>query len=114
VESPERFTEWLKQQQKPAMDDPKEAKGRKVFLSQTCVSCHRIRGTSAKGTYAPDLTHLASRQTLASGMRPLTHKVLKDWIANPQALKPGCLMPSFSGLGDEDLTLLTDYLMSLK
>ena len=49
---------------------PPAARGRDVFLSQSCVNCHRVRGTSAAGTYAPDLTHLMSRQTLAPGWSP--------------------------------------------
>ncbi len=73
--------------------------GRKVFLQQSCVSCHRVAGTAAEGTYAPDLTHLMSRQTLAAGMVPNTPDNLRQWIADPQKIKPSCLMPAF-GLSD--------------
>ena len=44
--------------------------GKAAFLAQSCVNCHRVRGTPARGTYAPDLTHLMSRQTLAVGDDP--------------------------------------------
>jgi cytochrome c oxidase subunit 2 len=91
---------------------PAAAAGKKVFLSQSCVNCHRIRGTNAAGTYAPDLTHLMSRQTLASGIVPNTRAHLRRWIQDPQHDKPGCLMPAF-GLSEPDLDAIVDYLMTL-
>jgi cytochrome c oxidase subunit 2 len=92
--------------------------GMEVFLSQSCINCHRIRGTSARGTYAPDLTHLMSRQTLASGMLPNTpENVAKEnldkWLDDPQKVKPGCLMPAF-GLNSRDRDLLLRYLLTLR
>ncbi len=63
------------------------------------------RGRHARqGTYAPDLTHLMSRQTLAAGMVPNTAENLRQWIADPQKIKPGCLMPAF-GLSEQDREL---------
>jgi cytochrome c oxidase subunit 2 len=113
------FEKWLSDQErpaaeKPAADDPKVASGRHEFLSQSCVNCHRVRGTSAAGTYAPDLTHLMSRQTLASGMIPNDPegKNLRAWIANPQKIKSGCLMPSFH-LRDQ-LDSIVSYLRTLQ
>lgn len=114
VETPENFNAWLNEQQKKAVDSPKESGGKAIFLKQTCVNCHRIRGTQANGSYAPDLTHLGSRETIGSGMRALTRTELREWIRNPQKLKDGCLMAPFSGLGNQELDALTDYLMSLK
>jgi cytochrome c oxidase subunit II len=87
--------------------------GREVFLHQSCVSCHRVDGTAAQGTYAPDLTHLMSRQTLAAGMVPNTRDNLRQWIADPQKIKPSCLMPAF-GLSDRDRELIVDYLLTLR
>ena len=85
-----------------------------MFLSLSCVNCHRIRGTPATGTYAPDLTHLMSRQTLASGMIANDREGvnLRKRIADPQAVKPGCLMPSFS-LTKPQLDLIVAYLREL-
>jgi cytochrome c oxidase subunit 2 len=113
VDSPAQFAAWVENQKKPAVDDPAVAAGKKAFLGQSCVNCHRVRGTSAAGTYAPDLTHLMSRQTLASGIIPNTRDDLRRWIADPQKVKPGCLMPAF-GLSDADIDLITDYLTTLK
>ena len=83
------------------------------FFKQSCVNCHRIQGTTAKGTYAPDLTHLMSRQTLASGIMPNTAENLRLWVADPQKIKPGCLMPAF-GLSNEEVDGIVDYLRSLE
>ncbi len=117
VQPAEKFRQWLEQQSKPAREpsepDSPPYQGKTVFLSQSCVNCHRIRGTSAAGTYAPDLTHLASRETLAAGLRPLNRAELLQWVTDPQKVKPGCLMPAF-GLTNEQFGLITDYLMSLK
>jgi cytochrome c oxidase subunit 2 len=120
AESPRDFQRWLDNQRKPAANataasDPAQADGKTMFLSLSCVNCHRIRGTAAEGTYAPDLTHLMSRQTLASGMIPNDREGvnLRRWIADPQAVKPGCLMPSFS-LNKRQLDSIVAYLRGLQ
>ncbi len=112
----EDFNRWLTGEQKDQSakgnDSAAVANGRKVFLGQSCVNCHRVSGTAAQGTYAPDLTHLMSRQTLAAGMIPNTAENLRQWIADPQTIKPGCLMPAF-GLSDRDRDAIVDYLVTL-
>lgn len=113
VEPPEDFEKWLTAQAEPAAEDATQAAGRDAFLSESCVNCHRIRGTAAAGNYGPDLTHLMSRQTLASGILPLDEKNLRRWIHNPHDLKPGVLMPAF-GLTAEKEELIVQYLLSLK
>ena len=97
--------------------------GEKAFAAQSCVNCHAVRGTSAKGKYGPDLTHLMSRRTLASGMipndpedRPLDNlegSKLLAWVADPQRIKPGCLMPAF-GLTAQERDDLVRYLLTLR
>ncbi len=117
AEPREDFEQWLANQEKdqaPRDTDPEQVKnGRKAFLRQSCVNCHQIAGTVAEGTYAPDLTHLMTRQTLAAGMIPNTPENLRQWIADPQKIKPSCLMPSF-GLSKQDRDLIIDYLMTLR
>jgi cytochrome c oxidase subunit II len=113
VDSPAAFQNWLDEEQKPAVDDGAVRAGRDLFLSLSCVNCHRVRGTTARGTYAPDLTHLMSRQTLASGMVPNTRDQLREWLIDPQQTKSGCLMPAF-GLSRAQVDRLVDYLMTLK
>jgi cytochrome c oxidase subunit 2 len=113
VDPPGDFESWLDNERKPAAEDPDGAAGRSAYLAQSCVNCHRVRGTAAHGTYAPDLTHLMSRQTLASGMVPNTPENLRRWVADPQAIKPGCLMPAF-GLSDREREDVVRYLLTLR
>jgi cytochrome c oxidase subunit 2 len=112
VESPSDFERWLKNESKPAVANPNVKAGRSAFLAQSCVNCHRIRGTPAQGGYAPDLTHLMSRKTLASGMVRNTEEILTQWLDDPQKVKPGCLMPAF-GLSKRERDEIVGYLLTL-
>ena len=115
VESPDKFEEYLASQRLPAPDPvtADAARGRQVFLTNPCVTCHTIRGTGASGTNAPDLTHLASRRTIAAGTLPNTRGALAGWIVDPQRIKPGAHMPP-NQLKPQDLDALLTYLQSLK
>jgi cytochrome c oxidase subunit 2 len=113
VDTPEGFERWLANQEKPAAEEPAAGPGREAFLGTSCVNCHRIRGTPAAGNYAPDLTHLMSRETLASGMLANNAQNLRLWVRDPQSIKPGCLMPAF-GLADEKQALIVEYLSTLR
>jgi cytochrome c oxidase subunit 2 len=113
VDSPRDFEGWLEHEASPAVEDPAAADGKAEFLAQTCVNCHPVRGTAAKGSYAPDLTHLMSRQTLAAGMVPNSPAELSRWIDDPQKIKPGCLMPAF-GLTASERDRIVGYLRTLR
>jgi len=113
VDTPEDFQKWVQQQKQPAVVSDQVAAGRKVFETNACMNCHTITGTIANGRFGPDLTHLMSRTTIASGVAPNTQDNLTLWIKNPDALKPGCLMPAMQ-LEDKDVTALVAYLMSLQ
>lgn len=91
----------------------KLAQDKLVFESLACVNCHTIKGTPAIGKFGPDLTHLASRSTIASGVVPNTTADLRAWVDDPQTVKPGCLMPSMK-LTDKQLDQVVEYLQSLK
>src|SRR4051812_45473649 len=114
VESQEKFDAWMAQQVKPANepDDAQKIRGRQVFLESPCVMCHTIRGTKAGAVVAPDLTHLASRQTIAAGTLPNNRGSLGGWIVDSQSIKPGNKMPP-NNLSGEDLNALLAYLQSL-
>jgi cytochrome c oxidase subunit 2 len=116
VDPPEEFKRWLANESKdqaPKDTDPKEVRdGREAFLAQSCVNCHSVRGTRARGRYGPDLTHLRRRETLASGMVENTSKNLRRWVDDPQPIKPGCLMPAF-GLSDRERDRIVNYLWTL-
>jgi cytochrome c oxidase subunit II len=113
VDSPADFQSWLDNQRNPAVDNPALREAKDAFLSQSCVNCHRVTGTTARGTYAPDLTHLMSRQTIAAGMTPNTAEELRKWLNDPQQIKDGCLMPRF-GLNARSVELLVKYMTALK
>jgi cytochrome c oxidase subunit 2 len=113
VDPADEFSRWLGNERKPAVDDPAAREGKETFLRLSCVNCHAVRGTPARGNYAPDLTHLMSRQTIASGMIPNTPENLRRWVDNPQEIKPGCLMPAF-GLTERERDLVVGYLQTLR
>jgi cytochrome c oxidase subunit 2 len=113
VQTPEDFAAWVKNQQQPAVQDPAVAEGRQVFESQACISCHVVRGTSAQGRFGPDLTHLMSRDTIASGASANTAADLKLWIKDPDYVKPGSLMPAMQ-LSDAQIDQIVAYLTTLK
>jgi cytochrome c oxidase subunit II len=113
VDPPRAFERWLENEGKPAVEEREASAGRSAFLSLSCVNCHRVRGTPARGDYAPDLTHLMSRQTFASGMVPNTPEILRRWLADPQKIKAGCLMPAF-GLTERELDDVVQYLLTLR
>jgi cytochrome c oxidase subunit 2 len=113
VDTPEQFEAWAQQQQKRAADATEAQAGRHVFEQVSCMNCHTIRGTEAKGGFGPDLTHLMTRATIASGAAPNNPENLKQWVANPDHFKPGVLMPNMH-LTPEQLNQLIAYLTSLK
>jgi cytochrome c oxidase subunit II len=113
VDTPEQFAAWVKQEQQPGAQDPALAAGRHEFESQACVNCHAIAGTSARGQFGPDLTHLASRKTIASGAADNTTENLERWIADPDQIKPGALMPSMH-LAPDQVREITVYLNTLQ
>src|SRR6267142_6632861 len=82
VDSPEDFDAWVRAQSHLANQDSKEAAGRRVFETTACINCHAIGGTAATGRFGPDLTHLMSRQTIASGAAENTTENLHTWIQN--------------------------------
>ncbi|MCF6506059.1 cytochrome c oxidase subunit II [Blastococcus sp. MG754426] len=87
--------------------------GREVFLAAGCGQCHRIEDVSEGADFAPDLTHLATRDTIAAGMLENTRGNLAGWILDPQGLKSGVRMPP-SNLSGEDLQALLAYLEGLR
>lgn len=109
------FDAWREVQLASAAE-PQEAearRGRDVFLSKPCLMCHQIRGTSAGARSGPELTHFASRETIAAGVLPMTRGALAAWIADPQAVKPGSNMPRVR-LDADELNALVAYLEGLK
>lgn len=115
VASPsEQFQQWVKgQQAPPAAPSGDAARGQQALVAGSCAGCHTIQGTAAQGQVGPNLTHFASRQTFAGASLENTPENLARWLNDPQALKPGTLMPKL-GLSQETINDLVAYLESLK
>jgi cytochrome c oxidase subunit II len=117
AQSPADFDAWVNAQKQPAPREfpgnPQAAEGQQVFMHNACINCHAIAGTPATGLFGPDLTHLASRDTIASGAVVNNAANLRKWIDNPNSLKPGSLMPSMH-LNQHDLDAITVYLTQLR
>jgi len=107
------FEKWAAAQRLDGPSDLRIESARATFLSLSCVNCHTVTGTSASGTFGPDLSHLMSRETLGSGVIPNTPENLRAWVKDPQAIKPGNLMPNMQ-LNARELDEVVTYLSSLK
>jgi cytochrome c oxidase subunit II len=105
------FDRWIQEQARPASASVSE--GQRIFESLSCVNCHTVAGTTAKGRFGPDLTHLMSRETIASGAASNTPENLRRWMQDPGVIKPGSKMPAM-GLSDPELNVLTAYLETLR
>ena len=113
VDTPDAFDAWVHAQQQPAAEDASATAGRRVFETTACINCHTVRGTAASGRFGPDLTHMMSRVTIASGAAENTRENLRVWLRNPDAIKPGSLMPAMK-LNDAQLDALVGYMQSLR
>jgi cytochrome c oxidase subunit II len=112
VQTREEFDRWIQEQAQPAQAGDSTRSGKAIFERAACANCHTIAGTTAKGTFGPDLTHLMSRETIASGAAPNTPDALRRWIQDPSDYKPGCLMPAMQ-LDEQQLGAVTAYMESL-
>jgi cytochrome c oxidase subunit II len=115
AEPADEFPAWVENQQLAAAEPNSEilVRGQQLFLGSACVYCHAVRGTTASSDFGPDLTHLASRRTLAAGIIENNRGNLAAWIVDPQTIKPGNAMPGID-MDSEDLQALVTYLESLE
>jgi cytochrome c oxidase subunit 2 len=111
AQTPHAFASWERAEARPVSASVQ--RGEQIFLSTTCAQCHAIRGTTATADVGPDLTHLASRRTIAAGTLPNDRSDLIDWINDPQSIKQGTLMPP-THLSGADLDALVAFLESLR
>ncbi len=116
VAEPEaEFEQWQEHMRTPARGPQTdvERRGYEIFMAGRCSACHQIRGTDANGLVGPDLTHIATRQTLAAGTLENTPAHLGEWIRDSQTVKPYNQMPP-TPLSRDDLNALVTYLEVLK
>lgn len=109
------FQQWISENEKSAFppSDAQAITGARLFQTKTCATCHRIQGTPAAGIEGPDLTHLASRRTLLTGLLKNNAQNLMAWVAHPQQIKTGAHMPDFKFQHDS-LNAIVHYLEQLK
>ncbi len=116
AQSESDFNSWLADENAQSVP-PKvgsiEQKGEQAFLGSACIYCHTIQGTNASGKLGPDLTHMASRETIGADLLPNTPGNLAGWTLNSQFLKTGNHMPPMDLNGVQVQALLA-YLASLK
>jgi len=112
-ENENEFNTWVAKQQEHAQETPTKLGGKETFLALACVNCHNVQGVSMEGGFGPDLTHLMSRKTIASGVAENTADNLRAWLQNPDNIKEGALMPNMM-LTDTQLDALVEYLQTLK
>jgi cytochrome c oxidase subunit 2 len=108
------FRRWLAEQANPAAvpRSGEAARGLQRFV-QACAVCHTVRGTEARGVIGPDLTHVASRETLAGGAIRNSRGNLAGWVVNAPSIKPGTVMPRID-LEPGDLHAVVAYLETLR
>jgi cytochrome c oxidase subunit 2 len=106
------------------------ANGAKLITGQgTCLACHAIKGNPMMlGNIGPNLTHIATRTTIAAGLYPNDPQHLARWIKNAREMKPGVTMPTLGlnefdpvtkatmkqGLSDQQVADIVAYLQTLK
>jgi cytochrome c oxidase subunit II len=111
-----------------AQGDP--TRGTQAFLLGGCIGCHAINGVpGAVSDIGPNLTHVASRHTIAGGLFPNDGPHLARWIKNARLMKPGSLMNTIGlneydpimkrtvtagGLNDQQIADVVAYLQALK
>lgn len=113
--APAAFRAWLSAQALPAVEPttPAATRGARAFRNRTCASCHSIRGLNDASPTGPDLTHFATRETIAAGVLPNTRANVQQWLTDPQLIKPSCHMPDFE-LASTEFDELTAFLETLQ
>lgn len=109
------FDAWLAGEAGDARTpDADHAAGQALFLSSGCAACHSVRGTDARGTIGPDLTHVGSRHSLAAATLENDLAAFVRWIRDGQHVKPENLMPPYEIFTERELRQLAGYLDQLR
>jgi len=116
AQMPDDYNQWLAHERENAVEpqDSEAVRGKQMFMSRPCALCHSIRGTAAMGGVAPDLTHIGSRQRIATNLLENNDANLAAWVTHAQALKPGVAMPNVTQFTGEELQSIVAYLRQLR
>jgi cbb3-type cytochrome c oxidase subunit II len=101
-------------------------RGRKVYIKEGCFYCHsqfvrpqdRDFGSRVyAGDYANETPNILGTSRTGPDLSNEGQKLPDAWhighLRDPRAYTPGSIMPSFSFLGDEDMSDLVEYIQSL-
>lgn len=115
AQTPKDFANWERQQLLPAVSshNPLSIKGKELFEQKTCTNCHSLNGMDYASDIGPNLTHFASRKRFLADMKDNNSENLKEWLRNPQEVKPGTRMPNYI-LSTNELNALVTYITTLK
>jgi cytochrome c oxidase subunit 2 len=114
AQSQQDYDAWIKaQSQQVVTPELAQSPGAQLFVQLPCKSCHTIAGLPSFGDIGPNLSHVASRDTLAAGVISNTPENLAAWLRDPQVIKPGNHMPNL-GLTDAQINDLVTFLEKLK
>ncbi len=93
-------------------NSPETKEGRELFRTRACAGCHTILGLTG-GKVGPELTHIASKPSIAGVLSPVNQENLTKWITKPSAVKPGTQMPDL-GLDQQTVAKLVQFLLTQK
>lgn len=112
----EEYDDWLTREAMPALapSTNQEHRGAQLFIAAGCGACHAVRGTPAKGTIGPDLSHVGGRRAVGIDTLPLTATAIARFITEGQHIKPGNTMPEFRNLAADDVAAIAAYLLNLR
>lgn len=86
--------------------------GRDALQQNLCVTCHAIPGVpGARHHVGPSLAGMADRSRIA-GVLPNTPDNMRQWLMDPQRIKPGSAMPAL-GLREQDARDIAAFLRTL-
>lgn len=134
--TPSEFDAWVAGMKAPASANAAltgaAAEGEAIF-KKSCIGCHAVPDRQTKavtgGKLGPSLVGFADRKTVAGILlneKPEDFKKnLKEWLSDPQEVKPGNRMPNPKkvpgsrmeqdlGLDDRQIDALVEYLSTLK
>ena len=127
AEPRDQFDAWVESQKLPAVQvhDPLAIEGESVFMSRDrlCFRCHTVAGTRlARGVIGPNLTHFGSRGRFAGSTMENTQAHLRQWLQDPNSMKPGNMMARdgevYIGmvpeLTEREVSALVAYLRALR
>jgi cytochrome c oxidase subunit 2 len=111
---PDDFSRWFQARQAVALAPKPAGDGFGLFSESGCAACHAIDGTDAVGRTGPNLTNVASRETIGAGIMPNNRGTMTAWVGHSQSIKPGNRMPNYDRLEPGELHAIVSYLETLK